>query len=496
MEFQDKAEFAEFLYSLSPAEFESLIADLWSELGWKSNVTQLSADEGIDVVVTKESPFSEKQLIQVKRYRPENTVGSPDIQQYASLRHQEENVDAVVVITSSSFSKQARNLAEKLNVKLIDGVELYELFQAEEQLGLLDNYAPATESDEGSGTSSGESTSDDETATPATAPTQPFESSVTLRWESETGAKYPQLILSDETLFVGGSNQRLSALESGAGIERWIAELPSSSRCVATNTDAVFAGCKDYTVYAVTKQSGEGKWSVRVDDVVGSITESDGVVYFRSHDSYSSTVHAVETASGELIWSTELDSGTHFGHVVVAGDAVFCSSDTQLSKLDKQTGETRWEIRGEGRLRIPDVDGDAVYVCNYEQDHLHAIDAQTGNTKWSYEAAKEIRSSPRVSDEKIYFGCQDSRLYAIDRESGSEGWHFGTTGPIKSQPAVTNSRVYCASSLGDLYAVDHDSGEPQGDHRLDNPISSMAVSGQTVYTADKYGVVSAIDFPE
>lgn len=44
-------------------------------------------DRGIDVVATR---GQQKQLIQAKRYRPNTTVGSPEVQQYAALRLQEE----------------------------------------------------------------------------------------------------------------------------------------------------------------------------------------------------------------------------------------------------------------------------------------------------------------------------------------------------------------------------------------------------------------------
>ena len=98
-------------------------------MGWETEVTQGTADKGIDVVATKRNPFEMKQLIQAKRYSPNSTVGSPDIQQYASLRHQESNVDAVVVVTTSTFSTQAEQIADDLNVKLIDGVELEKLVE-------------------------------------------------------------------------------------------------------------------------------------------------------------------------------------------------------------------------------------------------------------------------------------------------------------------------------------------------------------------------------
>jgi HJR/Mrr/RecB family endonuclease len=119
------------LRSLDAYSFEELVADLWTERGWNAVATTESGDRGIDVIAERQDPIPEKQLIQVKKYAEGNTVGSRDIQQYSSLRHQQNGVDAVVVVTTSTFTKQARELAENLNVKLVDIDLLCELIRLE-----------------------------------------------------------------------------------------------------------------------------------------------------------------------------------------------------------------------------------------------------------------------------------------------------------------------------------------------------------------------------
>jgi hypothetical protein len=115
------------LREIDEYDFEYLVADVWELRGWQTTVTTGSNDRGIDIIAKKSSPFNQKQLIQVKRYSAHNRIGSPDIQQYSSLRRQEDDVDAVVVVTSSSFTSQARQTADDLNVKLIEGNGLCEM---------------------------------------------------------------------------------------------------------------------------------------------------------------------------------------------------------------------------------------------------------------------------------------------------------------------------------------------------------------------------------
>lgn len=111
---------AELMREMDSYSFETLVADLWQLQGWTTNVTNESGDMGIDVVAEKNDPIPQKQLIQAKRYQNGNTIGSSKIQQYSSLRQQEPGVDSVAVVTTSSFTNQGQEIADQLNVKLVD----------------------------------------------------------------------------------------------------------------------------------------------------------------------------------------------------------------------------------------------------------------------------------------------------------------------------------------------------------------------------------------
>jgi hypothetical protein len=127
------------LQSVDPSAFEQFVADVWDARGWNTRVTRDSADRGVDVIATQQSPFRQKHIIQAKRYSDTNPVGSPEVQQYASLR-QQEDADAVIVVTSGRFSKQAESVARDLNVKLVDGDDLYNLISSDELSLITDEY--------------------------------------------------------------------------------------------------------------------------------------------------------------------------------------------------------------------------------------------------------------------------------------------------------------------------------------------------------------------
>ena len=115
------------LRHIDDQQFEYFVADLWEEMGWETTVRQYTRDKGVDVEAFRDLPYARLELIQAKRYDENSTVGSPDIQQYAALPEQEEKGDDVVVVTTGDFSSQAKDLAQRLDVKMVNGADLADL---------------------------------------------------------------------------------------------------------------------------------------------------------------------------------------------------------------------------------------------------------------------------------------------------------------------------------------------------------------------------------
>jgi restriction endonuclease Mrr len=116
------------LREIDPYEFEELVAKIWRKQGWDAQVTSGSTDRGVDVVATKEDAFeTRRHLIQVKRHGENTRVGSEDIQRYAGLyARRDEEPDAVFVVTSNRFTKQAKEVAKNRDVRLVDCDDLYQ----------------------------------------------------------------------------------------------------------------------------------------------------------------------------------------------------------------------------------------------------------------------------------------------------------------------------------------------------------------------------------
>ena len=105
---------------MSGAEFELFITNLFNQIGYKASNTKLSGDQGIDVIAEKGNT---RIAIQTKCYS--KPVGNHAIMEaVAGAKYY--NANKCMVITNSTFTKSARELAKSNNVVLWDRQTLKE----------------------------------------------------------------------------------------------------------------------------------------------------------------------------------------------------------------------------------------------------------------------------------------------------------------------------------------------------------------------------------
>lgn len=104
---------------LDPYYFEELVARIWNAYGHSTTITTGSKDKGIDIKAVSDGGNIIK-LLQAKRYKRSNKIGSPEVRKYATLYQQEPAADEVIIITTSTFTSEAKELAEDLDVTLVD----------------------------------------------------------------------------------------------------------------------------------------------------------------------------------------------------------------------------------------------------------------------------------------------------------------------------------------------------------------------------------------
>jgi hypothetical protein len=116
------------LDSLSPREFEELIALLLARFGWKVELTPATRDGGVDIFATTKDPtgLDVTWIVECKKYTPEKKIG---VEVLRGLHGAKEflRVSNAILVTTSTFTKDATEFASQLyDLKLVDRQKILE----------------------------------------------------------------------------------------------------------------------------------------------------------------------------------------------------------------------------------------------------------------------------------------------------------------------------------------------------------------------------------
>jgi restriction system protein len=109
----------ELLHSLPPRKFEELVATIFRNNGFNVELTPETRDGGIDIVAVQKDGFggSILNLVECKRYLPENKVGIGVVQRMFGVVEQHRATQGIIV-TTSSFSRDAQTCAQSSQYRL------------------------------------------------------------------------------------------------------------------------------------------------------------------------------------------------------------------------------------------------------------------------------------------------------------------------------------------------------------------------------------------
>jgi restriction endonuclease Mrr len=122
------------LRSLEPTEFERFVMRLFQQLGYDTELTGKSGDEGVDVIAVKGET---RVIVQCKRYR-KNVSPSAARDLYGAMHHYQ--ATEAHLITTGTISQKTKEWCISKPIHLIDGealVQLVEINQLASEIGRL-----------------------------------------------------------------------------------------------------------------------------------------------------------------------------------------------------------------------------------------------------------------------------------------------------------------------------------------------------------------------
>ena len=211
--------------------------------------------------------------------------------------------------------------------------------------------------------------------------------------------------------------------------------------------------------YCLDARSGTEIWSFKVEDKSQSVPAvAYGRVYFGDFSSQSK-MYSVDMIDAYEFWNTTVEHNV-CGSVTVSDGVVYFTTYNfngpgRLYALDAGNGTEIWKnniIRTDSTPAFYAPSGSTrsyVYVASGCGGHvIYCFDVKNGELIWNVDGLGSWTNSPAVSvDEKVFVGKEGSGgmmpeyagLYCLDAFTGDVLWHSDYGG---SSPAIANGKVY------------------------------------------------------
>ena len=269
---------------------------------------------------------------------------------------------------------------------------------------------------------------------------------------------------------------------------QWQAKIASTWLMPPVLAEGVlYAGSGNGVIYAVDTQTGEKLWST---DGFSQLEHSGAIAGdLLVAGGYDGRVHALDRHSGDEVWSFSTTSFVQ-GSPLIVEDRVYVATDHVLYALDLVTGKLEWQTPSgnEGAfMGGPAYQDGIIYTTGGKS--LLAVDSTDGKELWRIQHDDQF-TALAVANGLIYVGNFDGYFYAFNQKDGAEKWKFQSTGLFWGAPAVDGDTVYTGND-SIVYALDAQSGEERWKFQMaGKAVSDPILSDGVVYVSD-----SAHEFP-
>lgn len=232
-------------------------------------------------------------------------------------------------------------------------------------------------------------------------------------------------------------------------------------------------------------------WTFQCEDEIrGTPTFEDGLVYIGSYDN---NMYAVNAKSGEFVWKYPTEAGVVTRPIVYDGSVYFGSEDKNVYVVSARHGRLNWTYQTDGPIRSSPGLAEGHIFIGSDDYNLHAINTISGRCSWKFNAGSPIRSTPLIAQDHVFFGTESGDFYSLDF-SGKVRWRFSARRGITSSPVINQGVIYVGSLDSTLYALEAKTGWVIWRFRLVKPsITTPYAHNNLLFTGAINGVIYCID---
>jgi outer membrane protein assembly factor BamB len=233
----------------------------------------------------------------------------------------------------------------------------------------------------------------------------------------------------------------------------------SASAAVA---DGLVLVCDErHGVFGLDDSDGTMVWNNDSDKLSGVDTDPivvDDMVVI----GVSTSVVAVELATGEVVWQHEAEEReTQINGVAHLGSMFYVSAGStsggRVYAVDADGEEELWSV-DIGETYVPPVAVNGMAVVGNSNGEILAIN--DGEVEWSFQTTGPVLRSPAVADGRVFIGSDRSDdLYCLDVATGDLEWTFPKGGYVKPSPIVLGDVVVAGVDGRDIVALSLDGQE-------------------------------------
>ena len=312
-------------------------------------------------------------------------------------------------------------------------------------------------------------------------------------WEMKLGPSYSGPIVTADRVFVTetqeGKTEVVRALHRGTGEELWSTSWPGEGSVpffAAANGDwirstptydgeTLFVGGMNEVLVALDAKNGDVRWKIDFPATYGTPVPPFGFASSPMvHGEFlflqaANSLVKLRKATGEVVWRTLEESGDMtnqgaFSSPVKATlhgrEQLVVQSRSTLYGVNPETGEALWSqdvpsFRG-CNILTPTVIDNSIFTSGLRNgSRLYTIgsgeDGFTVEEKWTGKASAYM-SSPVILDGHVYVHLANGRLTSIDLATGETRWTSTPFGKYWSM-ALRDNKILALDERGDLVLV-------------------------------------------
>ena len=288
------------------------------------------------------------------------------------------------------------------------------------------------------------------------------------KWEFKTSKPiYSSPVISENTVYFGGIDSILHAVDIESGKEEWSFKTNGEIRSnVYIDGDFLYVNGGDGTIYKLEKLTGKTVWKFETkgekkvdfaDYFHSTPVLHNQTIYFGSGIGY---FYAVEAKKGKEIWKFKTGNTIHTTPAIANNKVFFGSFDGYVYALDLQKGKLVWKFKTVGHKYFPtgDVNGsptvfnDLVYIGARDYN-FYALDQEKGFCHWNKAFFRGWALNSSINDSVLYIGSADERvLIAAHPETGAEFWKTNMEFLVFGNNAYSETLLYVGITSGKLQA--------------------------------------------